>query len=127
MEKEIKKLYEKDYLTQKDIIQLLLHNAQHMVTRDEIKEDNRELKQDLKEEINKLEKNIKEEINRLDKKIDTVAEKLDKKIDIVADKLDKKIDKVNSKFDKLQWLIVASVITILAKDYILSLIQSLFK
>ena len=58
MQENIKELYQKDHLTQKDIIQLLLHNAQHMVTRDELKEDNRELKNELKEDIYKLDLKI---------------------------------------------------------------------
>lgn len=28
-----------EHLTQKDIVQLLLHNAQHMVTREELRQD----------------------------------------------------------------------------------------
>ena len=34
-------------LTQKEIIQLLLHNAQHMATREEVKSDIRDLKIEL--------------------------------------------------------------------------------
>jgi hypothetical protein len=33
-----------EHLTQKDIVQLLLHNAQHMVTREELKSDINEVK-----------------------------------------------------------------------------------
>ena len=121
MQDEIKELYNKDNLTQKDIIQLLLHNAQHMVTRDELKEDNRDLKTDLKEDI-----------DHIDKKIDNVKDelkadinRLDKKIDNVADKLDKKIDKVSGKFDRLQWLIVGTILTVLFKEYILKFLSSI--
>ena len=83
MQENIKLLYEKDNLTQKDIIQLLLHNAQHMVTRDELKEDNRELKKELKEDIHKLDlkidgvKNVlKEDIHKLDLKIEGIRSEL---------------------------------------------------
>jgi len=34
-------------LTQKEIIQLLLHNAQHMATREEVKSDIKDLKVEL--------------------------------------------------------------------------------
>ncbi|MDQ7066525.1 MAG: hypothetical protein Q9M40_00140 [Sulfurimonas sp.] len=81
-----------DKLTQADLIKLMLHNAQHMATREEVKAD---------------------------------IDKLDRKIDISFDKLDKKIDKVDSKFDRLQWLIVATIMTVLLKDYILSILAKL--
>ena len=129
MQENIKLLYEKDNLTQKDIIQLLLHNAQHMVTRDELKEDNRELKNELKEDIHKLDLKIegvrnelKEDINKLDLKIDGVRSEL--KGDIKN--LDNKKDKVNAKFDRLQWFLVASVLAILFKEKLIYLINTLF-
>jgi len=144
MQDEIKELYNKDHLTQKDIIQLLLHNAQHMVTRDELKEDNRDLKADLKDDIDHIDKKIDGVEERLDKKIDDVKDelkadikslkgelkadidKLDKKIDSIADRLDKKIDQVNNKFDRLQWLIVGTILTVLFKEHLLKLINSIF-
>ena len=151
MKEDIQKLYEKDYLTQKDIIQLLLHNTQHMVTRDELKEDNRELKREIKEDINRLDEKIdnvkkelkedisnlrtelkedisnlrtelKADINRLDEKIDNVKKELKEDIN----KLDVKIDKVDSKFDRLQWLIIATIITVLFKDKFIALIEKIF-
>ena len=45
-------------LTQKEIIQLLLHNAQHMATREEVKSDIKDLKVELKEDMSKLELSI---------------------------------------------------------------------
>jgi len=36
---EVEKNLENGNLTQKEIIQLLLHNAQHMATREEVKSD----------------------------------------------------------------------------------------
>ncbi len=51
---DLKKDISDENLTQKDIVQLLLHNAQHMVTREDLKSDIRELKQDM----SKLEVNI---------------------------------------------------------------------
>ena len=73
-----------------------------------------------------------EKIENLDKKIDGVEsrlnekiDKLDKKIDTSIEKLDKKIDKVDMKFDRLQWLIVATIISIFAKDYIIELLHKI--
>ena len=133
MQENIKKLYEKDHLTQKDIIQLLLHNTQHMVTREELKDDNRELKSDIKEEVRKLDKKIDDCFVTLDKKIDDSFNKLDKKIDDNIDRLDKriekldgKIDKVEKKFDRLQWFLFAGIITILFKDKLVEIINYFF-
>jgi hypothetical protein len=36
-----------EHLTQKDIVQLLLHNAQHMVAREELKSDINEVKDEI--------------------------------------------------------------------------------
>ena len=37
-----------DKLTQSDLIKLMLHNAQHMATREEVKADIKELREELK-------------------------------------------------------------------------------
>jgi cell division protein ZapA (FtsZ GTPase activity inhibitor) len=150
-----------DKLTQADLIKLMLHNAQHMATREEVKDDIYKLDQkidkvevSLKEDISKLDQKIdkveaslKEDISKLDQKIDRVElslkediSKLDQKIDRVElslkeeikefkaevrediSRLDNKISKVDAKFDKIQWLIIATLFTVLFKDYILSII-----
>jgi len=79
-----------DKLTQADLIKLMLHNAQHMATREEVKAD-----------------------------IDRVEVSLSKRID----NLDNKIDKVEAKLDRFQWLIIATILTVLLKDYIFSFIK----
>ena len=89
-------------LTQKDIVQLLLHNAQHMVTREELKTDITELRNELKSDINELKTDIKELRNEL-------------KFDIALS---------HAKFDKIQWLIVATIVSVLLKDYVFSLISA---
>lgn len=94
-----------DKLTQADLIKLMLHNAQHMATREEVKADNQSLKTDLKEDINKLEISLKEDIN----------------------KLDNKIDRVDSKFDRIQWLIISTIIAVLLKDQIVGLFTTFIK
>ena len=112
--KEIEQdLLNKD-LTQKDIIQLLLHNAQHMATRDEVKSDIRELRGEIKNDIRELRDELKEDISKVESTL---------KQDI--SKLDDKISKVSDKFDKIQWLIIATLVTVVFKDYIFSLLHLL--
>ena len=53
-------------LTQKEIIQLLLHNAQHMATREEVKADIKDLKAELKEDISRVETTLKADISRVE-------------------------------------------------------------
>jgi len=115
-----------DNLTQKDIIKLMLHNAQHMVTRDELKSDIKELKESfrldiikLDEKISKVENDLRQEISKLDEKISKVESGLRQEIT----KLDEKISKVDSKFNKIQWLIVATILSIFLKDYIFSFLK----
>jgi len=88
-------------LTQKEIIQLLLHNAQHMATREEVKTDIKDLKFELKEDISRVETSLKKDISRVEDKI----------------------SKVSEKFDKIQWLIIATLIAVLSKDYLFSLMK----
>ncbi len=90
-------------LTQKDIVQLLLHNAQHMVTREELKIDIKELRDELKADILKVESNMS---------------KVEANLKADISKVEDKISKVDSKFDKIQWLIIATMMTVLLKDYI---------
>ena len=126
MQENIKELYQKDHLTQKDIIQLLLHNAQHMVTRDELKEDNRELKNELKEDIYKLDLKIDGVRTELKEDIANLRTEFKKDIANLRTELKEDIHKINSKFDRLQWFLVASIIAIIFKEKLLILINSLF-
>jgi hypothetical protein len=93
-------------LTQKDIVQLLLHNAQHMVTREELKTDITELRNELKSDINELKTDITELRNELKTDIKELRNEL--KFDIALS---------HAKFDKIQWLIVATIVSVLLKDY----------
>ncbi|MEA1983004.1 MAG: hypothetical protein U9N39_05610 [Campylobacterota bacterium] len=101
-------------LTQKDIMQFLLHSTQHVATREELDG----VKRELKEDISKVESSLKMDISKVEEKIDRVESSL--KGDI--SKVEEKIEKVDAKFDKIQWLIVATIMTILLKDYILALV-----
>jgi hypothetical protein len=82
--------------TQKDLMLHLLQVAQHSATREDVKED----------------------IGKLDIKFD----KLESKLDIKFDKLESKIDRVDNKFNRLQWLIVATIISVFLKDSLFSLL-----
>ena len=83
-------------LTQKEIIQLLLHNAQHMATREEVKADIKDdisrveiiLKKDilrveitLKEDISKIETTLKEDISRVEITLKEDNKNLSKRMD----------------------------------------------
>ena len=75
-------------LTQKEIIQLLLHNAQHMATREEVKSDIRDLKIELKEDISKLELGITQVKSELKEDMSKLETSL--KVDISSLKVDNK-------------------------------------
>jgi hypothetical protein len=89
--------------TQKDLMLHLLQVAQHSATREDVKED-----------IGKLD--IKFD------KIDIKFNKLESKLNIKFDKLESKIDRVDNKFNRLQWLIVATIISVFLKDSLFSLL-----
>ena len=98
--------------TQKDLMLHLLQVTQHAVTREELKDEISKTERVLDEKIDKVEANLNEKIDKLDKKID--------KVEI---KLENKIDKVDKKVDRIQWLIVATTLTVLLKDYIFTLFK----
>jgi len=100
-------------LTQKDIMQFLLHSTQHVATREELKD----VKDDLSKDIEKVD----DKISKLATKEELAKVESSLRADIV--KLDQKIDKVDGKFDRLQWLIIATIATVLLKDYIIGLIN----
>jgi predicted nuclease with TOPRIM domain len=93
--------------TQKDLMLHLLQVAQHSATREDVKED-----------IGKLD--IK--FDKLESKLDIKFDKLESKLDIKFDKLESKIDRVDNKFNRLQWLIVATIISVFLKDSLFSLL-----
>ena len=120
-----------DNLTQADIIKLMLQNAQHMVTREELKIEIKDSEERLNEKIDNVEKRLNEKIDNVEKRLNEKIEALDKKIDNVEKRLNEKIDilsqkveKIEAKFDRLTWLIIATIISIFAKDYILELIKN---
>ena len=128
--KELEKDMIDGNLTQKEIIQLLLHNAQHMATRDEVKTDIKELKIDLKQDIAKVETSLKQDIAKVEEKIAKVETSLKQDIAKVETslkqdiaKVEDKVEKIANKFDKVQWLIVATLLTVVFKDYIISFMR----
>jgi septal ring factor EnvC (AmiA/AmiB activator) len=97
--------------TQKDLMLHLLQVTQHSATREDVKAD-----------IQELSSQIDKRFEQVDKRLEQVEKRFDElKDDNKA--LSNKIDKVDSKFDRLQWLIVATIIVIFAKDYLLKLIH----
>ena len=68
---EVEKNIADGNLTQKEIIQLLLHNAQHMATREEVKSDILRLEDKVinlatREELSKVEATLKEDISKVE-------------------------------------------------------------
>jgi hypothetical protein len=100
MEKDIYRNFENGSFTQVDLIKLILHNAQHMATREDVKND----------------------ILKSDNKLDKVEVSLTYKID----KLETKVDKIDNKFDRLQWLIISTILVVLLKDYVIELFTKMF-
>ena len=96
-------------LTQKE----LLHNAQHMATREEVKADIKELREEVKSDIKELREEVKSDIKEL--KEDVLR---------IETSLKQDISKVDAKFDKIQWLIIATIVTILSKDYLFNLLAN---
>ena len=112
-------------LTQKDIMQFLLHSTQHVATREELSAVKTELKQD----ISKLETSLKQDISevkqdmsKLETSLKQDMSKLETSLKQDISEVKNDISKVNSKFDKLQWLIVATLLTVVFKDYIISVL-----
>ena len=99
-------------LTQADLIKLMLHNAQHMATREEVKADIQDIRTQMQE--------VKTEL-----KAEAKANKIELKAEAKANKIELKaeISKIDSKFDRIQWLIIATIFTVLLKDYILGLLN----
>lgn len=106
---DLKKDISDENLTQKDIVQLLLHNAQHMVTREDLKSDIKELKDEIKADIKELKEDLKSDIRELKQDMS---------------KLEVNIAYLSTKFDRMQWLIVTAILSIFLKDYLLAFIQS---
>jgi len=112
-----------DKLTQADLIKLMLHNAQHMATREEVKADINKIETSLKADINKVETSLKADISKIEISLKADISKVEASLKADMSKLDDKISKVDGKFDKIQWLIVATMLTVLLKDYIFSFLK----
>ena len=111
-------------LTQKEIIQLLLHNAQHMATREEVKADIKELREEVKSDIKELREEVKSDIKELREEVKSDIKELKEDVLRIETSLKQDISKVDAKFDKIQWLIIATIVTILSKDYLFNLLAN---
>ena len=97
-----------DKLTQADLIKLMLHNAQHMATREEVKSDILELKTEFKQDISEVKQTVS---------------KVETSLKAEISELRQTILKIDAKFDKIQWLIVATLLTVVFKDYLIDLLK----
>ncbi|EJN6713291.1 hypothetical protein NQN45_004150, partial [Vibrio vulnificus] len=61
--------------------------------------------------------NLKERMNEKFSDVDKRFEQVDKRFEQV----DRRFDKLEKKFDRMQWLIVASALTIIFKDHLFKL------
>ena len=103
--------------SQKDLMLHLLQVSQHTVTREELKEDISDLKNDIAKVDARFDK-MDDKISKVDARFD----KMDDKISKVETSLKQDISKVDAKFDKIQWLIIATMMTVVLKDYLFSFI-----
>ena len=116
-------------MTQKDIIQFLLQQAQHTVTREELKDEIRELKNDLISKIDATDKKIDDVRDGLNKKIDDARSEIkDVRSEIKEVRSELKGDYLylNKRFDRLTWYLVATIVSIFAKDYIIKALEEFF-
>ena len=108
--------------SQKDLMLHLLQVSQHTVTREELKEDISDLKNDIAKVDAKFDK-VDAKFDKIDDRFDKMDDKFDKKISKVETSLKQDIAKVDNKFDRMQWLIIATMFTVLMKDSILSFLH----
>jgi len=88
-----------DKLTQSDLIKLMLHNAQHMATREEVKADIKELREELKLDNKLLREEVKSDIKELREEVKVLG----------------------NKFNNIAWMGLFGIIAILSKEYIIAL------
>ncbi|EGQ7984384.1 hypothetical protein HJA60_004496 [Vibrio vulnificus] len=68
--------------------------------------------------------NLKERMNEKFADVDKRFEQVDKRFEQVDkrfEQVDRRFDKLEKKFDRMQWLIVASALTIIFKDHLFKL------
>ncbi|CAK2258954.1 Hemolysin XhlA [Vibrio crassostreae] len=82
-------------ITQKDLLKLLFDQAQHNATR---------------EELMALENRTNQRFDKIDERFDKIDERFDK-IDERFEKLEAKFDK---KFDRMNWLLVTTLVGVIA-------------
>jgi len=106
-----------DKLTQSDLIKLMLHNAQHMATREEVKADIKELREEVKADIKELREEVKADIKEL--KLDNKLLREEVKSDIKE--LREEVKVLGNKFNNIAWMGLFGIIAILSKEYIIAL------
>jgi predicted nuclease with TOPRIM domain len=106
---------EPENLTQKDIMTFLLHSSQHTATKEELQDVRTELKVEIQE--------VKAEIQEVRTELKTEIQDVKKELKEDISKVNMRMDKLDNKFDRVQWLIVATILTVLSKDYILGFLK----
>ena len=130
------KQLDSENLSQKDIMQFLLHSTQHVATREELQSVKQELKADnlsLKQELKADNAILREELQSVKQelKADNLSLKQELKADITTLKQELKaeikdirseIKDVNIKIDKFLWIVVTGMLALFFKEYIFSLL-----
>ncbi|EHD1698931.1 hypothetical protein [Vibrio vulnificus] len=97
------------------LLEAFLHSKQfeqHYATQESV--DN--LKERMNEKFSDVDKRF-EQVDKRFEQIDKRFEQVDKRFEQV----DRRFDKLEKKFDRMQWLIVASALTIIFKDHLFKL------
>lgn len=72
------------------------------------------------ESVDNLKERMNEKFSDVDKRFEQVDKRFEQ-IDKRFEQVDKRFDKLEKKFDRMQWLIVASALTIIFKDHLFQL------
>jgi len=95
--------------------------------RSELKNDMTSLKTELKKDILGLRSELKNDMTslktELKKDISNLRSELKNDMTSLKTELKKDIAKIDAKFDRIQWLIIATIASVLLKDYILDFLQ----
>ena len=108
---EVEKNITDGNLTQREIIQLLLHNAQHMATREEVKADIKDLKIELKQDISKVEATLKQDISKVEDTISKVETTLKQDISKVENSLKQDNKNLSKRMDRFMFWSLGLTIT----------------
>jgi len=107
-----------EQFTQKDLLQHLLHAAQHSVTREEMASQFAQAERANRERFDQVDKQF-EQVNRQFEQVDRRFEQVDKRFD----ELKWDIKEQGKKHDRLSWTIFAGMLAIFFKDVIVKILS----